>query len=200
MIVTVRIYVLSSFSFLIIRYFYGLLLCLEQMIIQVLPWPEVQSSPPCGSAGNLQPIQVELSWTWTYLMSGHHDGPIEWLFCHKPNHESEWNCSLDNARASPVSDAHRPLPTSVRNWQGLMIQGQNQLKKLAQNQTQIQNLHIAMLNFCTMTGQEHSLMDMLMRIKVDIVCIQETWWKGLWVVTLEKDTDWSTVVWPIRKV
>ena len=138
----------------------------------------VKFTPPHSVAENCPPIQVVLSRIQTNLMSVHQDGPMRWLFCCKQTMNQNKTAVTDNARASPVSDVCRPHPTGMRYWQGLPIQGQNWSKKLAQNQTRIQNLCIAMLNIGIMTGQGCKLMDMLMRCKVDIVCIQETQWKG----------------------
>ena len=49
--------------------------------------------------------------------------------------------------------------------------------QLSTTKMEIQNHHLAMLNISTKTGQGCKLTDMLMRCKVDLVCIQETQWK-----------------------
>lgn len=58
------------------------------------------------------------------------------------------------ARASPVGDACRPLPDSMRNWQGLPAQGWGTLKKLLNKKIRLATLNIGML-----TGHSHKLAD-----------------------------------------
>ncbi|KAI5715325.1 hypothetical protein M8J77_014185 [Diaphorina citri] len=75
------------------------------------------------------------------------------------------------ARAYPVCDARRPRPTNVKNGRGLPDQERFRLKKLVQTR-------IGTLNVGSMTGKGRELVDMMERRRVQILCVQETRWKG----------------------
>lgn len=62
--------------------------------------------------------------------------------------------------------------THLINGQGLPRQGWARLKKKAQE------LRIGTLNVGTMTGQSREVPDVMERRKIDILCVQETRWKG----------------------
>ena len=72
------------------------------------------------------------------------------------------------ARAFPISDAQGPRPISVAR-QGLPRHGRSGLKKL---------VRIGTLNVGSMTGRSRELADLMMRRRINILCVQETRWKG----------------------
>jgi exonuclease III len=65
----------------------------------------------------------------------------------------------------------------VRNEQGLPGQGRTRLKKSVQERVE-RDLRIGTLNIGTLTGKGREIVDMLERRKLDILCLQETRWKG----------------------
>ena len=69
-------------------------------------------------------------------------------------------------------DARRPRLTSPINGQGLPRQGRARLKK------QVQEIRIGSLNVGSMTGRSREVVDVMERRKVDILCVQETRWRG----------------------
>ena len=81
----------------------------------------------------------------------------------------------DTARGFPVADAHSPRPRCVRSEQGLPGQGRTRLKKRVQPKRE---LRVGTINIGTLTGKGREVADLMERRKVDILCLQETRWKG----------------------
>lgn len=77
-----------------------------------------------------------------------------------------------NARAYSVNDAQRHRPNSVVR-RGLLHQERVQLKKRAHI-----GFRVCQLNVGSMTGRGRELADLMREKKVDVVCVQETRWKG----------------------
>ena len=72
-----------------------------------------------------------------------------------------------------LSDALGPRLTPSRNGQGLpRFTGRARLKKL------VQNVRIATLNVGSMTARSREVAEMINKRRVDIMCVQETRWKG----------------------
>ena len=97
------------------------------------------------------------------------------------NLQSESN----RARAFPVSDAQGHRPPPVINEQGLLgNNGRTRLKKLAQGKgggermEKVVPLRAGTLNVGTMTGKGREIADMMERRKVNVLCVQETRWRG----------------------
>ena len=67
------------------------------------------------------------------------------------------------------AQGHPPIP--LRNKQGVPQQLQRQLKK------QVRNRRVGSWNVRTMTGRERDVVDVMER-KVEILCVEETKWKG----------------------
>uniref|UniRef100_A0A8D8SH78 Craniofacial development protein 2 n=2 Tax=Cacopsylla melanoneura TaxID=428564 RepID=A0A8D8SH78_9HEMI len=86
---------------------------------------------------------------------------------------SEIHGLSSHARASPACDAQLPRLTSVRSGRGLPSQRRARLKKLVKV-----NLRVGTLNVGSMTGRGRELADMMRRRRVQILCVQETRWKG----------------------
>ena len=79
-------------------------------------------------------------------------------------------------RASPVeSDAQIRRPKSARNGLGLPSQGRDRLKKLVQK---VRKVRYGTLNVGTMTGKSREITDMMKRRRVNVLCVQETRWRG----------------------
>ena len=76
------------------------------------------------------------------------------------------------ARAYSVNDAQTHRPNSVTG-RGLLHHERVQLKKLAHI-----GIRVGQLNIGSMTGRGRELADLMRRKKVDILCVQETRWKG----------------------
>ena len=53
-------------------------------------------------------------------------------------------------------------------------------------------IRVGTLNIGTMTGRRRELTDMMKRTNVDILCLQETKWKGVKQGTLKVATNYST--------
>ena len=83
----------------------------------------------------------------------------------------------DAARASPGSDAHNLRPRCVRNEQGLPGQGRSRLKKRVHRRKE-RELRVGTINIGTLNGKSREIADLVDRRKVDILCLQETRWKG----------------------
>ena len=83
----------------------------------------------------------------------------------------------DTARASPVGDAHSPRPGRVRSEQGLPGQGRARLKKRVQPRRE-RELRVGTINIGTLTGKGREVAYLMERRRVDILCLQETRWKG----------------------
>ncbi|XP_068242341.1 uncharacterized protein [Palaemon carinicauda] len=80
---------------------------------------------------------------------------------------------LITARAYLVGDAQIYCLNSARNRHGLLRSGRLQLKKRTPK-----SIGIGTLNVGTMTGRGREVADMMERRKVQILCGQETRWKG----------------------
>ena len=85
---------------------------------------------------------------------------------------SRENLTPNTARAYPVSDAQGPRLTPARSQQGLPSRGRTRPKKLAQC------MRVGTLNVGSMTGRGRELADFMERRRVDVLCVQETRWKG----------------------
>ena len=81
------------------------------------------------------------------------------------------------ARASPISDAHGHHPRCAKSEQGLPGQGRARLKKRVKQRKE-KELRVGTLNMRTLRGKARELADLMDRRKVDILCLQETTWKG----------------------
>ncbi|XP_066965684.1 craniofacial development protein 2-like [Macrobrachium rosenbergii] len=77
-----------------------------------------------------------------------------------------------NARAYSVNNAQRHRPNSVIR-RGLLHQERVQLKKRAHI-----GFRVCQLNIGSMTGRGRELADLMRKRKVDVLCVQETRWKG----------------------
>ena len=82
------------------------------------------------------------------------------------------NVIVDNARAYSVNDAQTHRPNSVTG-RGLLHHERVQLKKSAQN-----GFRVGQLNIGSMTGRGRELADLMRKRKIDVLCVQETRWKG----------------------
>ncbi|KAI5735913.1 hypothetical protein M8J77_024198 [Diaphorina citri] len=81
------------------------------------------------------------------------------------------------ARAYPVSDA--PFsPRTVTSGRGLPYPGRVRLTKLAQKDEKKKKVRVGTLNLGTMNGKGREIVDMMQKRRVDVLCIQETRWKG----------------------
>ena len=78
----------------------------------------------------------------------------------------------ENARAYPASDARRKHPTLAKNGRGLPHQEWAGLKKV------VQKIRLGTVNVGSLTGRSRELADLMDRRKVNILCVQETRWKG----------------------
>ena len=88
------------------------------------------------------------------------------------------------ARAFPVGDARGHRRTLVRNGRRLPYQERIRLKKIAQRRERREKtgeqktIRMGTLNVGSMTGRGHELVDFMERRKINILCVQETKWKG----------------------
>ena len=78
----------------------------------------------------------------------------------------------DNARAFSGNDAQIHLPNSVTG-RGLLHQERVQLRKLAHT-----GFRVCQINMRSMTGRGRKVADLMRRRNVDVLCVQETRWKG----------------------
>ena len=90
---------------------------------------------------------------------------------------------LSMARVFPVSDMQDPHLNPVRNEQGLPGLGQARLKKQAHHhhhhqQQQQQQMRVGTINIGISTGKGREIADLMERRKMDVLCLQETRWKG----------------------
>ena len=90
---------------------------------------------------------------------------------------------MSMARAFPVSDAQDPHLNPVRNDQGLPGLGQARQKKQAHHHHHHhhhhhQQMRVGTINIGTLTGKGREIADIMERRKMDILCLQETRWKG----------------------
>ena len=77
------------------------------------------------------------------------------------------------ARAYPESDAQTHRPNSVTRRGLPCFHEPTRPQKLAQS-----DMRVALLNVGSMTGRAREIADMMKRRRVDILCVQETRWKG----------------------
>ena len=82
-------------------------------------------------------------------------------------------CNEMNARLSPVSDPQIHRPNSV-DRQGLLHQERVRPKKQAQQF----KMRVGTLNVGSMPGRGRAIADLMNMRKVDILCVQETRWRG----------------------
>ena len=82
----------------------------------------------------------------------------------------------DTARASPGSDTLTPRPRCVRSEQGLP-NVQSRLKKRVQQRRE-REMRVGSINIGTLNGKSREIVDLVDRQKLDILCLQETRWKG----------------------
>ena len=78
------------------------------------------------------------------------------------------------------SYARGPRLTSVRNGQVLPGFGRSRLNKLVR-------VRVGTLNVGSMTGRGREMADLLERMKVGVLCVQDTRWKGNWARELGGD-------------
>ena len=94
------------------------------------------------------------------------------------------NLNPDLARAFPTSEAQEHRRTLVRNGRRLPYHEWIRLKKIAQRRKGRQekevkgSIRIATLNVGSMTGRGQEIVDLMERRRIDIMCVQETKWKG----------------------
>ena len=79
------------------------------------------------------------------------------------------------ARAFPVSNVQDTCLNPVRNEQGLPGLGHTRLKKQAHHH---QQMTVGTINIGTLTGKGKEIADLMERRRMDILCLQETRWKG----------------------
>ena len=90
----------------------------------------------------------------------------------------------DHARAFPISDAQQHRRNAVTNERRLPYQERIRLKKIAQRGKRREKIEeersfvIATLNVGTMTGRGREVVDVMERRRIDVLCVQETRWKG----------------------
>ena len=90
----------------------------------------------------------------------------------------------DQARASPGSDAQHDRCDAVRSGLRLPYQERIRLKKIAQRMEERRQkstrrkVVIGTLNVGTMTGRGKEVVDLMERKGMDVLCVQETRWKG----------------------
>jgi len=83
----------------------------------------------------------------------------------------------DTARASPGSNACTLCLRCVRSEQGLSGQGQSRLKKRV-NQRREREMRVGSIDTGILNGKSRDIADFVDRRKLDILCLQETQWKG----------------------
>lgn len=96
---------------------------------------------------------------------------------------NEANQNPDLARAFPTSDAQGHRRTLVRNGRRLPYQERIRLRKIAQRRRERvedvkATIRIAALNVGSMTGRGQEIVDLMERRRINIMCVQETKWKG----------------------
>ncbi|XP_047502966.1 uncharacterized protein LOC125048346 [Penaeus chinensis] len=90
----------------------------------------------------------------------------------------------DQARAFPAGDAggdRRDPPKSGRRLpytERIRLKKQAQRRKRREEQRTTRKLRVGTLNVGTMTGRGREVVDMMERRKINILCVQETKWKG----------------------
>ena len=94
------------------------------------------------------------------------------------------NVGGNNNRASPTGDAQQDRRRAAKSGQRLLYQERIRLKKLAQRKRRLERekmrkvMVVVTLNAGTMTGRGREVVDVMERKKIDILCVQETRWKG----------------------
>ena len=78
----------------------------------------------------------------------------------------------DNARAFSRDDAQIHRPNSVTG-RGLLHQERVQLRKLAHT-----GFRVCQINIGSMMGRGREVADLMRRRNVDVLCVEETRWKG----------------------
>jgi len=96
---------------------------------------------------------------------------------------NEANQNPELARAFPTSDAQGHRRTLVRNGRRLPYQERIRLRKIAQRRRERvedvkATIRIAALNVGSMTGRGQEIVDLMERRRINIMCVQETKWKG----------------------
>ena len=76
--------------------------------------------------------------------------------------------------ASPISDAQNRAPGTVRNRQGVPQSARVRLKKRGSGR----RIRIGSWNVGSMTGKSMEIVDVMKRRRIDVLCVQETKWKG----------------------
>ncbi|XP_063592165.1 craniofacial development protein 2-like [Penaeus indicus] len=84
----------------------------------------------------------------------------------------------ENARASPVCDAHRQPLDGVRNMQRVPSAQRRRLKK------RVGEWRCATWNIGTMNGRSREIAETLKQRKVKILCVQEVRWRGGGVIEI----------------
>ncbi|XP_067138146.1 uncharacterized protein [Centruroides vittatus] len=86
------------------------------------------------------------------------------------------NCDRKRARAFSVGDAQLDRPKAAKSGKELPHQGQMRLRKQALLEERV--LRVGTLNVGSMTGRGMEVVDMMQRKRIDILCVQETRWRG----------------------
>ncbi|XP_067123690.1 uncharacterized protein [Centruroides vittatus] len=86
------------------------------------------------------------------------------------------NCDRRRTRAYPVGDAQLDRPKAAKSGQGLPHQWRMRLKKQALHEEKV--LRVGTLNVGSMTGRGMEVVDMMRRRRIDVLCVQETRWRG----------------------
>ena len=87
---------------------------------------------------------------------------------------------ITGTRAFLRGDAQHDRREAVRSGLRLPYQERIRLKELAQRRQQkaVTPLKVGTLNVGTLRGRSMELVDMLERRKINVLCLQETKWKG----------------------
>ncbi|XP_069988634.1 craniofacial development protein 2-like [Penaeus vannamei] len=94
------------------------------------------------------------------------------------------NQNPDLARAFPTSNVQGHHRTLARNGRRLLYQQQIRLKKIAHRRKRKRveevrgTIQIATLNIGSLTGRGQEIVDLMNRRRINIICVQETKWKG----------------------
>ncbi|XP_068229418.1 uncharacterized protein [Palaemon carinicauda] len=91
---------------------------------------------------------------------------------------SAYNQKEINARAFPISDELGSRLIFPKNQQELPSHGLPRLKRQAPPKISDERMRVATLNVGTMTGKGRELVDLMKRMKIGMLCVQETRWKG----------------------
>ena len=83
----------------------------------------------------------------------------------------------DRARAYPTSDTHGLRSGHVISERGLHGQGRARLTKRVQ-QRRVKEMRVGTINIGTLNGKSREIADLMDRRRLDILCLQETRWKG----------------------